>query len=152
MKIVIQRVLEAKVIIDKQLHSQIGYGLLVLLGIHKEDKADQIKWLINKLIHLRIFKDEEGKMNRSIKDVEGEVLVVSQFTLYGHCLNGRRPDFMQAAPPVIAEPIYRQFVEQLSVEIPNVQTGLFGAEMQLSFTNDGPVTFILERDGEVVSK
>lgn len=146
MRLLIQRVLEAKVVINKQVYSQIGSGLLVLLGIHKEDDASQITWLINKLVHLRIFGDEEGKMNRSIKEIGGQILIVSQFTLYGNCLNGRRPDFIQAAIPAIAEPLYQQFVEQLRQEIENVQTGQFGAEMQISLTNDGPVTFFIERE------
>jgi D-tyrosyl-tRNA(Tyr) deacylase len=146
MRLLIQRVLEAKVVINKEVYSQIGSGLLVLLGIHKDDDSSQIKWLVNKLVHLRIFSDEEGKMNRSVKEIGGQILVVSQFTLYGNCLNGRRPDFIQAAMPAIAEPIYRQFVEQLGQEIENVQTGQFGAEMQISLTNDGPVTFLIERD------
>jgi D-aminoacyl-tRNA deacylase len=146
MRLLVQRVLEAKVTINKQVYSQIGPGLLVLLGIHKEDDASQIKWLVNKLVHLRIFSDEEGKMNRSVKEIGGQILIVSQFTLYGNCLNGRRPDFVQAAMPAIAEPLYQQFVEQLKQEIENVQTGLFGAEMQISLINDGPVTFLIERD------
>src|SRR5262245_12973755 len=146
MRLLVQRVQEAKVFIEKQIYSEIGMGLLVLLGIHKDDDASQMKWLINKLIHLRIFCDEEGKMNRSVKEIGGQILVVSQFTLYGNCLNGRRPDFIQAAPPSIAEPLYQQFIEQLRQEIENVQTGLFGAEMQISLTNDGPVTFLIERD------
>lgn len=150
MKLIIQRVLEAKVVINQQLYSQIGPGLLVLLGIHKEDRIDQIKWLINKLIHLRIFKDMDGKMNRSLKDVKGQILVVSQFTLYGNCLSGRRPDFIQAAMPLIAEPLYREFIDQISREIDDVQTGVFGAEMQISLVNDGPVTFILERESETI--
>lgn len=146
MRLLIQRVLEAKVLINKQVYSQIGSGLLVLLGIHKDDDDSQIKWLVNKLVHLRIFSDEEGKMNRSIKEINGQILVVSQFTLYGNCLNGRRPDFIQAAMPSIAESLYQQFVEQLRQEIGKVQTGLFGAEMQISLTNDGPVTFLIERE------
>lgn len=145
MRLLIQRVQEAQVSIQKQLYSQIGPGLLVLLGIHKEDNDSQIKWLVNKLVHLRIFGDEEGKMNRSVKDIGGQILLVSQFTLYGNCLNGRRPDFIQAAPPPIAQPLYQQFIEQLNLEMNQpIQTGLFGAEMQISLVNDGPVTFLLE--------
>ena len=144
MRLLIQRVLEAKVMIDKQIYSQIGPGLLVLLGIHRQDDATQIKWLVDKLIHLRIFRDAEGKMNRNVREMGGEILVVSQFTLYGNCLTGRRPDFIQAAVPVIAEPLYQQFIKHLKQEIGNVQTGVFGAEMQISLINDGPVTFLLE--------
>ena len=144
MRLLIQRVQEAQVFIQKQLYSEIGPGLLVLLGIHKEDDASQIKWLVNKLIHLRIFSDEEGKMNRSLKEIGGQILIVSQFTLYGNCLNGRRPDFIQAAPPAIAQLLYQQFIEHLSQEIGTVRTGVFGAEMQISLINDGPVTFFIE--------
>ena len=146
MRLLIQRVLEAKVIINKEIYSQINSGLLIFLGIHKEDKASQIEWLVNKLVHLRIFPDEEGKMNLNIKEKGGEILAVSQFTLYGNCLNGRRPDFIQAAVPTVAEPLYQQFVEVLSQQIDGVKTGVFGAEMQISLINDGPVTFLLEKD------
>lgn len=144
MRLLIQRVQKAQVLIQNQIYSEIGPGLLVLLGIHKEDNTSQIEWLINKLIHLRIFEDEMGKMNRSIKEIGGQILVVSQFTLYGNCQNGRRPDFIQAAPPALAQPLYQQFIEQLSHEMGQVQTGVFGAEMQISLINDGPVTFLLE--------
>ncbi len=146
MKLVIQRVLEAKVMIDGQCYSEIGHGLLILLGIQKKDDTSPIHWLINKLIHLRIFGDEEGKMNRSLKQIDGQILVVSQFTLYGNCLNGRRPDFIQAAAPLVAEPLYQQFVEELKKEIKHVRTGVFGANMQMSLINDGPVTCILEKE------
>ncbi len=144
MRLLIQRVQEARVVIQKQVYSEIGPGLLVLLGIHKEDDSSQIKWLVNKLVHLRIFADDEGKMNRSVKEIGGQVLIVSQFTLYGNCLNGRRPDFIQAAPPSVAQPLYQQFIDQLSQEIDKVKTGVFGAEMQITLVNDGPVTFLIE--------
>jgi D-aminoacyl-tRNA deacylase len=144
MRLLIQRVQEARVFIQKQVYSEIGPGLLVLLGIHKEDDASQIQWLVNKLIHLRIFRDEEGKMNQSVKEAGGEILVVSQFTLYGNCLSGRRPDFIQAASPAKAEPLYQQFIKQLSQEMGSIRTGIFGAEMQISLINDGPVTFLIE--------
>lgn len=144
MRLLIQRVQEARVIIQKQIYSEIGPGLLIFLGIHKEDDASHIQWLIHKLVHLRIFSDEEGKMNRSIKETKGQILVVSQFTLYGNCLSGRRPDFIQAAPPAVAQPLYEQFITQLNQEIEHIQTGLFGAEMQIALINDGPVTFLLE--------
>jgi D-tyrosyl-tRNA(Tyr) deacylase len=146
----IQRVREARLFIQKALYSEIGPGLLVLLGIHKDDDSSQIKWLINKLVHLRIFSDEEGKMNRSVKDVGGQVMVVSQFTLYGNCLNGRRPDFIQAAPPSIALPLYQQFIEQLREEMGEIQTGVFGAEMQIALINDGPVTLLIEPEKKII--
>jgi D-tyrosyl-tRNA(Tyr) deacylase len=148
MRLLIQRVQEARLFIQKQLYSEIGPGLLVLLGIHKEDDANQINWLVNKLVHLRIFSDKEGKMNRSIKEIGGQILIVSQFTLYANCLNGRRPDFIQAAPPAIAEPLYQQFVKQLSQEINNIRTGIFGAEMQIALINDGPVTLLIESENK----
>jgi D-aminoacyl-tRNA deacylase len=148
MRLVIQRVLEARVIIHHQVYSQIGPGLLVLLGIHRDDTPTQIKWLINKLIHLRIFSDAEGKMNRDVKEIGGQVMVVSQFTLYGNYLNGRRPDFIQAAPPDLAEPLYNQFVVDLQKEIGEVQTGVFGAYMHISLINDGPVTMIIDGEKE----
>ncbi len=146
MRLLIQRVQEARLFIQKQLYSEIGPGLLVFLGIHKEDDASQIQWLVNKLVHLRIFSDEEGKMNHSVKEMGGQILVVSQFTLYANCLNGRRPDFIQAAPPAMAEPLYHQFIEQLSQKIDSIRTGLFGAEMQIALINDGPVTLLIEPD------
>jgi D-tyrosyl-tRNA(Tyr) deacylase len=143
MRLVVQRVSEAKVTIDGQIAGAIQQGLLVLLGIHKEDKAEDIPWFINKLINLRIFSDEQGKLNLSIKDIKGQILLVSQFTLYGNCLNGRRPDFIQAAPPAIALPLYHQFIKELSQEV-DVQTGRFGAAMQVALVNEGPVTLIIE--------
>lgn len=145
MRILIQRVKEAKVIIDQAVYSQIGSGLLVFLGIHKEDQAKDITWFVNKLVNLRIFSDSAGKMNLSLNETGGNILLVSQFTLYGNCLNGRRPDFIQAAPPDIAKPLYEAFIERLKLDIPKVQTGVFGAEMQISLINDGPVTFILQQ-------
>lgn len=146
MRLVIQRVKEACVLIQEQEYSAIKKGLLVLLGIHKDDRADQILSLVNKLIHLRIFSDEQGKMNLNIKDIQGQILVVSQFTLYGNCLNGRRPDFIQAAPPFVAQPLYQQFIECLTQEFEEVKTGVFGADMQIYLINDGPVTFFIDSE------
>jgi D-tyrosyl-tRNA(Tyr) deacylase len=144
MKLVIQRVLQAHVHIQQSLFSSIGPGLLVFIGIHQQDTLDQIRWCVNKLIHLRIFSDENGKMNKSIKESQGELLIVSQFTLYGNCLNGRRPDFIQAASPSLALPLYQQFVDEVKKEMESVKTGQFGADMQISLVNDGPVTFVIE--------
>ncbi|WP_068467129.1 D-aminoacyl-tRNA deacylase [Candidatus Protochlamydia phocaeensis] len=146
MRLVIQRVLEASVKINQQLYSSIGPGLLVLLGIHREDQIQQVLWCVNKLTHLRIFSDAQGKMNVSLKEAKGHVLVVSQFTLYGNCLGGRRPDFLQAAPPAQALPLYHRFIDELKREIEVVQTGEFGADMQVSLTNDGPVTLLIESE------
>ncbi len=144
MKLVAQRVKEAKVTVDGVVTGAIGSGMLVLLGVHAEDKVDKIPWFINKLLNLRIFEDDKGKMNLSIKEISGEILVVSQFTLYANCASGRRPDFLEAAPPVIAKPIYEKFVDEIKKALGRVQTGSFGAYMEVSLTNDGPVTIILE--------
>ncbi len=144
MRLVIQRVLEARVTVDHRVTGQIGPGLLVLLGIHNDDTEADIPWLVEKLIHLRIFTDAHGKMNRSVLETEGGVLVVSQFTLYGNCRNGRRPDFMSAAPPERAIPLYEAFVEALRCQVSSVETGEFGAKMAVSLVNDGPVTLIID--------
>lgn len=145
MRLVVQRVSEAQVKVGGESVGAIGPGLMVLLGIHRQDTATLIPWMVNKLLHLRIFSDEEGKMNKSILDVKGQVLIVSQFTLYGNCTNGRRPDFLEAAPPVIALPIYEQFIEQLRQQI-EVQTGQFGAAMELALVNQGPVTLVIDSE------
>ncbi|MFQ5728766.1 MAG: D-aminoacyl-tRNA deacylase [Waddliaceae bacterium] len=144
MRVVAQRVREAKVSVNGEVCGSIGSGILVLLGIHVQDTPDKTNWLVNKLVNLRFFQDENGKMNLSVKDIGGEILVVSQFTLYANCNNGRRPDFMDAAPPDIAEPIYDKFVGEVKKELRSVQTGIFGAYMDVSLVNDGPVTVILE--------
>ena len=146
MKLIIQRVATASVSVDGVVIGQIGKGFLVLLGIHKDDKPEQTTWLVKKLAALRVFEDEAGKMNLGLNDIGGEVLVISQFTLYGNCLNGRRPDFFSAAPGSQAEPIYNKFVEELKGEIVNVQTGKFAAHMVVSLVNDGPVTLIIDDD------
>jgi D-aminoacyl-tRNA deacylase len=144
MRIVIQRVTEASVTVDTKLVGVIGKGALVLLGIHKEDTPAQVSWLVQKLINLRIFPDAQDKMNLSLLDCKGEVLVVSQFTLYGNCQEGRRPDFFESAPPVIAVPLYEMFVVELRKNIEKVETGVFGAKMQVALINDGPVTLIID--------
>lgn len=144
MRLVIQRVKEASVQIEGEISGSIRKGLLVFLGIHKEDRPEDTVWLVNKLTNLRIFSDEEEKMNLNVKDIQGQILVVSQFTLYGNCLNGKRPDFVQAAPPSTAIPIYEKFLEEVKGEMGAVQSGRFGAKMEVSLINDGPVTFILE--------
>ncbi len=144
MKLVIQRVKEAHVMVEGKIIGQIQKGALVFLGVHKDDKPDDTVWLSEKLIHLRFFSDEQGKMNLSLKDVRGAVLVVSQFTLYANCNEGRRPDFLEAAPSAVAKPIYEKFIKEVGLEIP-VQTGVFGAEMEVGLINDGPLTLILGR-------
>lgn len=145
MRLVIQRVKEAKVSVEGKVIGSIGEGLLVLLGVHKEDTSDVIPWYLNKLLNLRIFEDENGKMNLSVKEIGGKILLVSQFTLYANCNNGRRPDFIQAAPPQIAEPLYEQFAAAIKKELGEIQTGQFGALMEVSLVNNGPVTIILEQ-------
>lgn len=144
MKLVLQRVKEAKVEVDGDVTGAIGLGILVLLGVHKNDTPAQTDWFVKKLVNLRIFQDEKGKINLSVKDIGGEILVVSQFTLYANCHGGRRPDFIEAAPPDLAEPIYEKFVAEVKKELDHVQTGKFGAYMDVSLINDGPVTIILE--------
>ncbi|MBA2368335.1 MAG: D-tyrosyl-tRNA(Tyr) deacylase [Candidatus Protochlamydia sp.] len=144
MKLLIQRVQNAQIRIEDQLHSSIGRGLLVFLGFHKNDAVSQIGECVKKLVHLRIFSDEQNKMNLSVKDVSGEILLVSQFTLYANCKNGRRPDYMDAAPPLTAIPLYEEFIVKLKQEAVPVKTGKFGANMQVSLINDGPVTIIID--------
>lgn len=144
MRVVIQRVKEAKVTVDNIVTGAIGKGLLVLFGVHQEDKPEQTVWMVNKIINLRIFQDEQDKMNLSVLDVKGQILVVSQFTLYGNCTNGRRPDFIQSAPPPVAIPIYEKFLQEIKKEMGDVQAGIFGAKMEVSLINDGPVTFIID--------
>lgn len=144
MRLVIQRVKEASVKVDEAIIGQIGSGLLVLLGIHRDDQLEETRWLVSKLLNLRIFEDSQGKMNRSLIDTKGEVLVISQFTLYANCNGGRRPDFFEAAPPETAKLIYNQFVEAVRKEVGVVHTGQFGAYMQVSLINDGPVTIVLD--------
>lgn len=145
MRVVIQRVAHAKVCIDGEVHSQIGNGLLVLLGIQPTDGQDDIDYLVQKITHLRIFDDVAGVMNLSVRDVAGEVLVVSQFTLMASTRKGNRPSYIHAAPPAVAEPLYEDFVEQLSTAMEKrVQTGRFGADMQVSLLNDGPVTICID--------
>jgi D-aminoacyl-tRNA deacylase len=144
MRLIVQRVKEAKVEVDGAVVGEIDHGLLALLGVHKEDSAEQIPWLAQKLANLRIFGDDAGKMNRSVRDTNGAILVVSQFTLYGNCQEGRRPEFTSAAPGPLAERLYEQFVTQLRSEVERVETGRFAAKMEVSLVNDGPVTLLVE--------
>lgn len=146
MKSVIQRVREAQVSVDDSIVGQIGLGLLILLGVAKTDNQDDGDYLVRKCCELRIFADEQGKMNRSLLDVGGEVLVVSQFTLYGRCLKGRRPSFDQAAEPDMAERLYEYVVDQFRQTGLVIATGQFASNMQVQLLNDGPVTFILDSD------
>jgi len=145
MKIVLQRITSARVTIDNQEVSSVGKGLLLLVGIHKDDTAEAVDFLAAKCAELRVFADEQGKMNLSVQDVHGEVLVVSQFTLLGDCRKGRRPSFTDSAAPEKGNELYERFVAQLRILVPVVKTGVFGAMMQVELVNDGPVTLILER-------
>jgi D-tyrosyl-tRNA(Tyr) deacylase len=144
MRAVLQRVKNASVEVEGKSVGCIGNGLLVLFGVHKDDKPEETLWMVQKIVNLRIFSDAEGKMNLSVKDVCGEILVVSQFTLYGNCTNGRRPDFFSAAAGHRAEEIYRKFTNEIEHELGRVQTGLFGAQMAVSLVNDGPITLIVD--------
>ena len=145
MRVVIQRVSEAKVTIDQKQVAQIQAGLLILLGIETEDTQDDINWLVSKIANLRIFNDTVGVMNLSVKDTAGEVVVVSQFTLHASTKKGNRPSYINAARPEKAIPLYENFVNALETELGNkVQTGTFGAYMKVSLVNDGPVTIIID--------
>jgi D-tyrosyl-tRNA(Tyr) deacylase len=144
-KLLVQRVSSASVTTDNQVVGQIGTGLLVFLGITHTDTRHDGERLIDKLIHLRIFNDESGKMNRSVTDTHGGILVISQFTLYGHCQKGRRPSYKAAAPSDISEPLYQHFLGHLQHTYAyTVESGTFGADMTVALVNDGPVTLILE--------
>ena len=145
MKAVIQRVKSASVAVGDRVVGQIGHGIMVLLGIEKGDAETQADWLVDKISGLRIFSDEEGKMNRSVIDIGGALLVVSQFTLAGNCTKGRRPSFDTAANAEEGKRLYEYFVESVKQAGLPVATGIFQADMQVSLVNDGPVTFILER-------
>ena len=145
MKIVLQRVAQASVRIGGKNIATISRGLLVLFGAEKNDDEAKVIFLAEKILNLRIFSDEKGKMNLSCLDISGEVLVVSQFTLASDCSKGRRPGFDNAAPPNEAKSLYQNFIHQISKSGLNVNTGEFGADMQVELVNDGPVTFILER-------
>jgi D-aminoacyl-tRNA deacylase len=142
---VIQRVSEASVKIDGQIKASIGLGFLILLGVTHSDSIEDVEWLTKKIAGLRIFGDAEGKMNLSIKEVDGDILLISQFTLHASTKKGNRPSFIEAARPEIAIPLYQTFVEKLGQEIAKtVQTGEFGADMKVALINDGPVTIILD--------
>ncbi|HEU64722.1 MAG: D-aminoacyl-tRNA deacylase [Candidatus Anoxychlamydiales bacterium] len=144
MRAVIQRVKEAKVEVDQKIVGQINQGILVLFGCHKDDIDNQIDYLVDKIVNMRIFSDEDDKMNLSIKDISGDILVVSQFTLLADTKKGRRPSFINSMEPKKANEFYEKFISKLKENIKKVQTGIFGAKMQIFLINDGPVTFILD--------
>lgn len=145
MKVVLQRCKEANVVVEGEEVGSIGSGLMLLVGITHDDTEEACAWLADKIVNLRIFEDSEGKMNRSLLDEKGAILSVSQFTLYGDCNKGRRPNFMNAAKPDHAQMLYRRFNELLRAKGIQVETGVFGAMMDVSLINDGPVTLILEK-------
>ena len=145
MRIVIQRVSEASVEIEQKIVAQINQGLLVLVGIEEEDNLEDINWLVSKIINLRIFADENDVMNLSVKDIDGEIIAVSQFTLHALTKKGNRPSYIKAAKPDVAIPMYEKFVQQLEAELgKKIQTGQFGADMKVALVNDGPVTIIID--------
>ena len=144
MKFVIQRVNEASVTIQEETAGQIKKGFLVLIGVGREDTKETADKYVKKMLGLRIFEDENGKTNLSLKDVDGELLLVSQFTLYANCKKGNRPSFIEAGDPGKAEELYEYIIEQCRKEVLVVETGVFGAEMQVSLVNDGPFTIVLE--------
>lgn len=145
MKLVIQRVKEASVTVDDNVIGKINKGFLVLIGVTHSDTKENVDYLVKKMCKLRIFEDENNKMNLSIKDINGELLLVSQFTLYADCTSGNRPSFINSAKPEIANEFYEYFIQKAREEIHKVETGKFGADMKVNLLNDGPVTIILEK-------
>ena len=145
MRAVIQRVSKASVTIDGSIHSQINNGLLVLLGIEDADTVEDIEWLSSKIVNLRIFNDNNEVMNISLKDINGEILLVSQFTLHASTKKGNRPSYIKASKPGIAIPLYEKMIKQLSIDSSKaIQTGVFGADMKVELLNDGPVTIVID--------
>jgi len=145
MRAVIQRVSKAAVIINGQIHAKIGHGLLVLLGIENADTTEDIEWLSGKIINLRIFNDAVGIMNESVKDKNGEILLISQFTLHASTKKGNRPSYIKASKPDIAVPLYVKMIQQLSSDLgKQIGTGVFGADMKVELVNDGPVTIVID--------
>jgi len=144
MKVVIQRVSSASVLVADKIVASIKQGFMILVGVHEEDNYEDIQYLVRKVSNLRVFEDENQKMNRSIKEINGEILSISQFTLYANTKKGNRPSFAQAAVPSLAEELYNKFNKSLQTENISVATGVFGADMQVNLINDGPVTIILD--------
>ena len=145
MRAVIQRVSKASVTIDGKIHAQIGSGLLVLLGIEDADTKEDIEWLSGKIVNLRIFDDSDGVMNESVKDKNGEILLISQFTLHASTKKGNRPSYIRASKPDIAVPLYEKMIQQLIADLGKpIGTGIFGADMKVALLNDGPVTIVID--------
>ena len=150
MKTVIQRVSEASVKIDGDVKGSVKSGLLILVGIESEDNAEDIEWLSSKIVNLRIFSDDQGLMNLSVKEVNGDILLISQFTLHAKTKKGNRPSFIEAARPEIAIPLYEKFKTALETLLEKpIQTGIFGADMKVSLVNDGPVTLVIDSKNKV---
>lgn len=146
MRVVVQRVAESSVEVDGRTVASIGRGILVLAAFRIGDSGEELDWMARKCLELRIFEDTDGKMNRSVMDEEGEVLVVSQFTLYGNCRKGRRPAYTDSAPSTEAQKLYRKFIDAFNMYYSRIAEGVFGAKMIVSLVNDGPVTLIIDRD------
>lgn len=150
MKILIQRVKYSKCTVDSKEISKIGQGLLVLLGITHDDTTEDIEWLANKMVNLRIFNDEEGVMNKSCIEIDGEIMIISQFTLHARTKKGNRPSYVDAAKPEISEPLYNKFIETVnSLTGKQSATGIFGADMKIELLNDGPVTIIIDSKNRI---
>jgi len=145
MRVVVQRVARGSVAVEGQ-KREIGQGLVILLGVGQGDKEEDGEYLANKILNLRIFEDEDGKLNLSVQNIQGDLLVVSQFTLYGDCRKGRRPSFVEAAPPEKAKALYENFVEKLKASGLKVETGVFQADMLIEIHNNGPVTMLLDTE------
>uniref|UniRef100_UPI0011F313EC D-aminoacyl-tRNA deacylase n=1 Tax=Roseiconus lacunae TaxID=2605694 RepID=UPI0011F313EC len=148
MRVVLQRVSEASVKVDEEIVGQINHGFVALVGIGHGDDEKIIEWMADKTVQLRVFEDDAGKMNRSLADVSGGVLAISQFTLYGDCRKGRRPAFTAAAAPEVAKQLYEHYVNAIGKHGIEVQTGIFAADMKVSLINDGPVTMLLDREAD----
>jgi D-aminoacyl-tRNA deacylase len=147
MRVVVQRVSRAQVTVGGEITGKIGKGIVALAAFSPQDSEKDLEWMAKKVVELRIFEDDQGKMNLSLQDAWGQLLVVSQFTLYGDCMKGRRPSFIGAAPPAEAEKLYDKFIEILRKLIPDLQTGIFQASMTVEIVNSGPVTLILDNHG-----
>ncbi|MCL1979708.1 MAG: D-aminoacyl-tRNA deacylase [Proteobacteria bacterium] len=144
MRAVVQRVSRAQVEVGGQVIGAIGHGVVALVGLHRTDSEHDLRWMVDKIVHLRIFDDDQGIMNRALTEVGGQLLIVSQFTLHGDCRKGRRPSWNEAAPPELARPLYDRFLALCREQSLMVQAGVFQAEMELSLTNSGPVTIMLD--------
>ncbi|MCC7262560.1 MAG: D-tyrosyl-tRNA(Tyr) deacylase [Candidatus Latescibacteria bacterium] len=144
MRILVQRVSRAQVLVEGQVRGAIGAGLVLLVGIRHDDGVEAVRFCAEKCAHLRVFPDEEGKLNRSVLEAGGAVLAISQFTLYGDCRRGRRPSFTEAAAPALAEPLYEMFLRELEKQGLRVERGVFGAHMNVEIHNEGPVTLLVE--------